>query len=154
LAALIDRLRAKLGEGAVRRPQAQESHLPERSERWLRAGPQAPTGAALLDPGRPRPLLLFDPPEPVRAIAELPDAAPVSFVWRRCAHRVVKAEGPERLSPEWWRPALSPHGPDRTRDYYAVEDEAGHRFWLFREGLYGREDAALAPTWRMHGVFG
>jgi protein ImuB len=67
---------------------------------------------------------------------------------------VVKAEGPERLSPEWWRPASSPHGPDRTRDYYAVEDEAGRRFWLFREGLYGREDASAAPTWRMHGVFG
>jgi len=153
LAALIDRLRAKLGEGAVRRPQPHESHLPERSERWLRAGPEAPTGPGI-HPGRPRPLLLFDPPEPVRAIAEWPDAAPVSFVWRRCAHRVVKAEGPERLSPEWWRPASSPHGPDRTRDYYAVEDEAGRRFWLFREGLYGREDAAGAPTWRMHGVFG
>ncbi len=171
LAALIDRLRAKLGEGAVRRPKPQESHLPERGELWLRAGPQAPTSppvpgpAPRIAPTRPRPLLLFDPPEPVRAIAELPDAAPASFIWRRCAHRVVKAEGPERLSPEWWRPAL-PHHPDRTRDYYAVEDEAGRRFWLFREGLYGRADAlgdkehdashdtSLAPTWRMHGVFG
>jgi protein ImuB len=155
LASLIDRLQARLGEGAVRRPEPHESHLPERSERWRRAGLQAPTGPGPgADRGRPRPLLLFDPPEPVQAIAELPDAAPFSFIWRRCPHRVVKAEGPERLSPEWWRPALSSHGPDRTRDYYAVEDEAGRRFWLFREGLYGREDAALAPTWRMHGVFG
>ena len=66
-------------------------------------------------------------------------------------HRVVKAEGPERLSPEWWRT-----GPTtaRTRDYYAVEDDAGRRFWLYREGLYGREDADALPTWRMHGVWG
>lgn len=150
LAGLIDRLKAKLGEDAVRRPAPFESHLPERSERWLRAGPVAPRGPAP-DPGRPRPLLLLQPPEPVDAIAELPDAAPSRFVWRRAAHRVVKAEGPERLSPEWWRVAA--HGSARTRDYYAVEDEAGHRFWLYREGLYGREDADAAPVWRMHGVW-
>ena len=150
LAGLIDRLKAKLGEDAVRRPAAFESHLPERSERWLRAGPQAP-GAPAPDPARPRPLLLLDPPEPVEAIAELPDAAPSRFVWRRAPHRVVKAQGPERLSPEWWRTGPAPA---RTRDYYAVEDEAGRRFWLYREGLYGREDADAAPVWRMHGVFG
>ncbi len=148
LAGLIDRLKAKLGEDAVRRPAPFESHLPERSERWLRAGPQAP-GASTPGPGRPRPLLLLEPPEPVEAIAEWPDAAPSRFVWRRAPHRVVKAQGPERLSPEWWR-----SGPARTRDYYAVEDEAGRRFWLYREGLYGREDADAAPVWRMHGVWG
>jgi protein ImuB len=151
LAGLIDRLQAKLGEGAVRRPAPVESHLPERSEAWRTAGPEAPEGA-VYDLGRPRPLLLFDPPEPVEAIAELPDAAPSRFVWRRAAHRVVRAEGPERLSPEWWRPG--PAGEARTRDYYAVEDEAGRRFWLFREGLYGREDTERLPGWRLHGVFG
>jgi protein ImuB len=123
LAGLIDRLRAKLGEGAVRRPAPFESHLPERSERWLRAGPQAP-GGPVPDHGRPRPLLLFEPPEVVETLAEWPDAAPSRFVWRRVAHRVVKAEGPERLSPEWWRAPAGPHDP-RTRDYYAVEDQAG-----------------------------
>ena len=149
LGALIDRLKARLGEDAVRRPAPFESHLPERSERWRRAGPQpAPTPAA--DPGRPRPLLLLQPPEPVEVMAELPDAAPSRFVWRRVPHRVVKADGPERLSPEWWRA----QGTERTRDYYAVEDEAGRRFWLYREGLYGREDADAPPVWRLHGVFG
>ncbi len=150
LAGLIDRLKARLGDDAVRRPAPFESHLPERSERWLRASPTA-ADALAPGPGRPRPLLLLDPPEPVEAIAELPDAAPSRFVWRRAAHRVVKAEGPERLSPEWWRAA--PTTP-RTRDYYAVEDEAGRRFWLYREGLYGREDADALPAWRMHGVWG
>ena len=151
LAGLIDRLQARLGEEAVRRPQPVESHLPERSERWLPAGPRAPPAAAA-DPGRPRPLLLFDPPEPVEAIAELPDSAPSRFVWRRAAHRVTKAEGPERLSLEWWRPTGA-QGPHRTRDYYAVEDEAGRRFWLFRDGLYDREDLDKLPNWWLHGVF-
>jgi protein ImuB len=151
LAGLIDRLTAKLGEGAVRRPQAVESHLPERSERWVPAGPRPPACAAS-DPGRPRPLLLFDPPEPVEAIAELPDSAPSRFVWRRAAHRVAKAQGPERLSPEWWRPAAT-QGPHRTRDYYAVEDDAGRRFWLFRDGLYNREDLDALPRWWIQGVW-
>ena len=31
-------------------------------------------------------------------------------------------------------PALEP-----MRDYYLVEDENGRRFWLYREGLYGRK---------------
>ncbi|MDB5460941.1 MAG: protein imuB [Caulobacteraceae bacterium] len=151
LAGLIDRLEAKLGEGAVRRPQGVESHLPERSERWLPAGPRPPEPICA-DPGRPRPLLLFDPPEPVEAIAELPDSAPSRFVWRRAAHRVAKAQGPERLSPEWWRPSPA-QGPHRTRDYYAVEDDVGRRFWLFRDGLYNREDLDRPPHWWIHGVW-
>jgi protein ImuB len=65
---------------------------------------------------------------------------------------VARAEGPERLSPEWWRPEPPPGQPRRTRDYYAVEDEAGRRFWLFRDGLYER-DVDL-PRWWMQGVFG
>jgi len=38
-----------------------------------------------------------------------------------------------------------------TRDYYLVEDGEGHRFWLYREGLYGRETAAA--RWFLHGLF-
>jgi protein ImuB len=170
LADLIDRLEAKLGEGAVRRPQGVESHLPERSERWIPAGPRAPVSPEAADPGRPRPLLMFDPPEPVTAIAKLPDSAPSQFTWRRAAHRVAKAQGPERLSPEWWRrtPAeAAMQGPWRTRDYYAVEDDAGRRFWLFRDGLYDRDERrfeneagaekagdAPLPQWWIQGVWG
>ena len=174
LAGLIDRLKARLGDEAVRRPVFQASWLPERSEQWspvrdLTAEVGAPAGDA------PRPLLIFHPPEPVDAIAELPDTAPARFTWRRVAHKVVRAAGPERLSPEWWRPqtALRLGAADetpRTRDYYRVEDEEGRRFWLFREGLYGREDVSIhnaeksspgdadrplprPPTWWLQGVF-
>jgi protein ImuB len=97
--------------------------------------------------------LLFDPPEPVEALAELPDAAPSRFTWRRVAHRVAKAQGPERLSPEWWRP--DPRSGARTRDYYAVEDESGRRYWLFREGLYDRiEGEDALPRWWIQGAWG
>lgn len=150
LAGLIDRLQARLGEGAVTRPEGVESHLPERSERRVPASPKPPSAAPV--PLRPRPLLLLDPPEPVEAIAELPDAAPSRFTWRRVAHRVTKAQGPERLSPEWWRPASRVA---QTRDYYAVEDEAGRRYWLFREGLYDRiEGDNRLPQWWIQGTWG
>lgn len=161
LTALIDRLSARLGEGAVRVAEPQGSWLPERAERWRPAlgqskrSPRPDADAAGTDP-RHRPILLLDPPEPVEAIAELPDGAPALFTWRRLARRVARAEGPERLSPEWWRPPPGDREA-RTRDYYRVEDDQGLRYWLFREGLYGREytgaDDERAPSWWMHGMF-
>ena len=153
LAALIDRLSARLGEDRVLTPEPVDSWIPERAERWRPALGRLLAAPAGLD-GR-RSLLLLDPPEPVEAIAELPDGAPARFTRRRIPRRVTRADGPERLSPEWWRPR-----PDdrqvRTRDYYRVEDDAGGRYWLFREGLYGREYSGdpeeRAPSWWMHGL--
>jgi protein ImuB len=161
LAALIDRLRARLGEGAVRRPRSRDSWIPERSEIWVAATPEAPETGIAAD--RPRPILLLERPEPVATLADLPDGAPARFTWRRVSRRVVKAEGPEQLSAEWWRADPNAARPARTRDYYRVEDDQGRRYWLFREGLYGREDIRIdaetgaeqdhPPTWWMHGVF-
>lgn len=153
LAALIDRLSARLGEDRVLTAERVDSWVPERAERLRPALGRSPT-ATEGEAGR-RPILLLDPPEPVEAIAELPDGAPARFTWRRLSRRVTRADGPERLSPEWWRPR--PDGRQvRTRDYYRVEDDAGGRYWLFREGLYGREYAGApeerAPSWWMHGV--
>jgi len=62
-------------------------------------------------------------------------------------HDVARAQGPERIASEWWRSRK----PLPTRDYYLVEDSSGHRFWLYREGLYGRETAS--PCWFLHGLF-
>jgi len=146
----------------VLRPQGVESWIPERSETWAAAGPE--TAPASFDLGRDRPILLLERPEAVGISAtELPDGAPRQFTWRRVQRRVVKAEGPERLSPEWWRPKTEALKLARTRDYYRLEDEEGRRYWLFREGLHAREDIELdpetkaelerRPTWWMHGVF-
>ncbi len=38
----------------------------------------------------------------------------------------------------------------QARDYFVIEDEAGHRFWVFRLGLYG---AGTLPRWFLHGLF-
>lgn len=145
---LCDRIEARLGS-RVLAGRTRASWLPERTEQWqpVEAVPQA---VVQLD--RARPLLLLDPPEPIEpGLFEIPEGAPVMFRWRRVERRVRLAEGPERLSPEWWRGLA--RRPLRTRDYYRVEDEQGCRYWLFREGLYGWEDGDRAPTWWMHGLF-
>ena len=91
-----------------------------------------------------RPIRLLPRPEPVVAIAGVPDGPPVRFSWRRVDHHVAAIEGPERIAAEWWK------GSGPTRDYFRAEDTAGQRFWLYREGLYGE---AQTPRWFMHGLF-
>ena len=148
LGELIDRLVARLGDEAVVVPHLHESWMPERAVRWRSGQRLAPANIGVC-PGS-RPILLLDRPEPVEALFVVPEGAPERFRWRRVMRRVVRAEGPERLSPEWWSPSRCKR---RTRDYYRVEDENGVRFWLFREGLFDREDQERSPTWWLHGLF-
>ena len=95
-----------------------------------------------------RPLRLFERPEEIDAIAEVPDGPPARFQWRRVTHEITHTEGPERIAMEWWR---DDKGRTLTRDYFRVEDQEGRRFWLYREGLYDRE--TIKPRWFMHGLF-
>ena len=89
-------------------------------------------------------------PEPIEAVAEVPDGPPVRFRWRRALHEVIAAEGPERIEGAWW----SEHGGPGTRDYFRVEDKSGLRFWLFRAGLYrDLAQGAAAPSWFLHGTY-
>ena len=114
-----------------------------------RRQPSEPVAQALAD-APTRPLRLLAWPEPIEAVAPLPDDPPVLFRWRRALHKVARVRGPERLAPEWWRaPDADPDA--ATRDYFAVEDTQGGRFWLFREGLYLAE--AAMPRWYLHGLF-
>ena len=94
-----------------------------------------------------RPLRLFVRPEPIEALAEVPDGPPLRFRWRRVLHDIAAIEGPERIAAPWWRRVGAP-----TRDYFRAEDSEGRRFWLYREGLWGRETAQA--KWFVHGVFG
>ena len=142
-----------------------------------RARPSAarPAPSASWPPDRHRPLRLLSPPEPVEVVAaesgpdartrpsldpactrtrpSLDPACTPLLAFRRCGrlHRIRAVEGPERLECEWWRE----EGP--RRDYYVVEDEAGRRHWLYREGAGGRdslhEPPDAAPRWFLHGIF-
>jgi protein ImuB len=153
---LVDRLSARLGARRVRRLIAQDSHIPE-----LAAATQ-PAQMTAADDGwaafrrhraeaelSPRPLRLLTRPEPIEAVAEVPDGPPLRFRWRRALHEVIAAEGPERIEGAWW----SEHG-GPARDYFRVEDKSGLRFWLFRAGLY-RDfvPGTAAPAWFLHGTF-
>ena len=147
-AELIDGLAQRLGRRSVQRLAPVASHLPERAEALMacdECAARSPWPPA--DEARPRPLLMFARAEPAEVMAQVPEGPPRRFRWRGVLHGVAKAQGPERIAAEWWRSgAAAP-----TRDYYLVEDEAGHRFWLYREGLYARETAA--PRWFVHGLF-
>lgn len=151
IAALLDRLGIRLGPDRVRRLLPRDRHLPERAQ----ALAPALHSRALPWPQQqlsPRPVLLFDPPQAVEAIAGVPDGPPQRFRWQGRLHRVVLSEGPERISTEWWRwrEGHLPGGARATRDYYRVEDHTGRRYWIFRRGLFGEEPD---PRWYLHGLF-
>ena len=150
LAALVDCLAQRLGPANVVRFASRASHLPERAAAAVPAmAPASAAGGWRADVARP--LRLFPRPEPIEAVAMVPDAPPVQFRWRGRAHRVARAAGPERLAAEWWRaPRADTYDPNDWCDYYRVEDAAGLRFWLYRHGPYGPGGAA---RWYLHGVF-
>lgn len=150
LSHLIDRVAARLGEGAIRGFHFRQSHIPERA---VVARPALSQGS---DPGRSaaagamtmveRPLRLLPRPEPMEVFAAaIPEGPPSRFRWRRVLHDVVRAEGPERISPEWWLDDAA-----EERDYFRLEIGSGHRFWVYRQGRYR---PGHSPSWHMHGIF-
>jgi protein ImuB len=147
LARLVDRLTVKLGQRAVRRPHAEESHLPERASGWRPAVGSSVPRSDRTKPGRPQRLL--DRPEAIDVIYATPEGMPRRFMWRRAVHDIARVEGPERIAPEWWRQPSS----TRLRDYYRVEDASGRRYWIYREGVIG-DGRGAAPNWFIHGLFG
>lgn len=161
MSALIDSLAGRLGPECVLRLKPCASQLPEHAECRVSAmaGPHAhepPRAAGLPQPGSAgyaRPPLLLPSPEPVTVVAEVPEGPPLTLRWRRTLRRVVRAEGPERIAPEWWRETGGmASGP---RDYYVIEDEMGARFWVFRDGLYGSTEKTgnRTPSWYLQGLF-
>ena len=156
IAGLIDRLSTRLGKRRIQRLLLNDSHIPEQAAFALPAQDRSAHAEwPKPEEGDPplRPLQLFDPPQPITVIAEIPDGPPRRFQWQRASHLIVRYEGPERIASEWWRRKdghMSGKG-GLTRDYYRVEDADGRRFWIFRHGLYGTEKAS--PDWYLHGLF-
>lgn len=154
-ARLLDRFVNRLGPASVIRFAPNESYLPERAVRPVSVLARLPAHdwpahcqALRGQAGSARPALLLVRPEPIEVIVEMPDKPPARFEWRRVSHRVARADGPERIAPEWWKGGEENRF---TRDYYRIEDMEGRRFWLFREGLYDRDGDR--PRWFMHGLF-
>ena len=100
---LRERLRARLGEHAVRQIAAQADHRPEHAWRCH----VEPEKAAAAMPALPRPTWLLTRPIPLRGPPP----------------RILA--GPERIESGWW------DGGDTRRDYYVVELAPGQRAWAF-----------------------
>ncbi|NIJ56981.1 protein ImuB [Pseudochelatococcus lubricantis] len=146
LAMLVDRLHASGKARLLFRLAARESDLPERSFVRVDALTRPPPGTF----AAAGPVRLLAHPEPVSTLALLPDYPPRRFAWRGHTHDVRHADGPERIYGEWWRAADEG---DAVRDYFIVEDTAGHRFWLFRAGD-GEHGETGPQRWFIHGLFG
>ena len=168
LAPLIDTLANRIGSDQLWRTTPQQSDVPERSVVAVAPLDPPPRAAAALKPDDvrqldrstdvhpwhprwPRPVRLLRRPELLdNVLAALPDQPPRRFTWRGKTHRVVRADGPERITGEWWKRATERHS---VRDYFRVEDELGERFWLFRRGDGERSESGDL-AWFMHGSFG
>ncbi len=155
-AAMVSQLSTRMGRDQVQKFQPANSHIPEQGMfalPCLDVPSAAPWQIPPSDSPPVRPLHMFDPPQRVQVIAEVPDGPPHRFTWRRKAHQVVRYEGPERIASEWWqrKDGQQSGKGGLTRDYYRVEDVKGRRYWLFRHGLYGEEKTN--PDWYLHGLF-
>lgn len=129
--ALLDRLRARLGEAAVSGVCLVPEHRPEAAWRAVRPAahwPAAEAAAAL--PRAARPLWLLAAPAALR----LRDGVPCH------GGRLELESGPERIESGWW------DGGEVARDYYVAVTRSGSRLWIFRE--------RGARRWFLHGVFG
>lgn len=180
LSELVDHLANRFGAHRLTRAEAIESHLPEHAERFI---PIMPSGkasnmasggevlrhltqksanvASYNQPYRPsatRPIRLLETPEEIDVVAEIPEGPPRQFKWRRIAHHIRRAEGPERIASEWWHQGVTGEPPPRPRDYFRIENDVGQRFWVYRDGLYRDLEHIGGPEWFMprwfiHGLF-
>ena len=102
--ALLDRLRARLGEDSLSSIAPRPDHRPEKAWAWVPPGTTAPCTET-----RPRPTWLLPDPRPCR----------------RADFRLE--EGPERIEAGWW------DGQDCKRDYWIARDRDGRKVWIFHE---------------------
>jgi protein ImuB len=140
IALLLDRLANKIGEHKIHRYLPAAHYWPERSLQKVSSLDE--NTALQWNKNKPRPLKILSPPQQITVTAPVPDYPPMLFRYKNNVHKIVKADGPERIEQEWWLQQ------GEHRDYYYVEDEEGKRYWLFRLGHY---DAAKPVGWYLHG---
>jgi protein ImuB len=141
IAELLDKIGSKIGNHAIQRYLPAEHYWPERSIKSTFILDEKPATAWRTD--LLRPIHLLTHPIPIRVMVLLPDYPPMQFSYKGNLHKVVKADGPERVEQEWWL------NTGEYRDYYCVENESGARYWIFRLGDYNNKK----PEWFIHGFF-
>jgi protein ImuB len=122
--ALVERLRARLGDPAVCRFSVLADHRPGRAWRLSPLGRESCCAAALPAPRKA-------PRKPcTEAMSSLPTASPrplwllrKAIPLRAQALRILA--GPERIESGWW------DGDDQRHDYYVVQTPAGQRAWAY-----------------------
>ena len=122
---LIDRLARGSAAGGSHGWSPQDSHIPELAAAALPAqatraddvGWDAFRRFRADSRHRPAAAAPARQPEPIEAMADVPDGPPLRFRWRRALHEVVAAEGPERIERR-----LVERGGGPARDYFRVED--------------------------------
>jgi protein ImuB len=123
---LLDRLRARLGDEAVRGLALAADHRPERAWRWCVPG-ETGVGHGRSD----RPLWLLAEPLPLQTCKRRP-------CWDGELDLGVERE---RIETGWW------DGHEVARDYFVATTPKGERLWIYRD-LNGRRG------WFLHGLFG
>jgi protein ImuB len=120
--ALVDELTGRLGPSAVVSAEMTFDPRPERSFTYY---PFAPSDGPAVQPAAVRPLTIFDPH---KVSVECDEAGhPVRWHEGRRGSN-LHAQPLERVHFGWWG------GDAGERDYFAVQDEAGVRWWLMRRG--------------------
>lgn len=149
-AATLSRLRARLGREGVVAPDPDRDHRPEARSRWTPVEGESPGDVpsglrrGSWRPEAPPPVLRLLP-EPRRVEVRTggegrSGGGPPAEVWDDGGrHGVLAAEGPERLSGDWWE---DPY----RREYYRVCTDEGELLWIFREY---RRDGRF--RWWLHG---
>ncbi|MBV6416106.1 MAG: Protein ImuB [Steroidobacteraceae bacterium] len=160
--ALLERLRARLGEESVYSLCLVPEHRPEAAARRVVAGGQgagsqranggqrvahsqrAPADAS----GHSLSAVRFSPgsnghPATARPLWLLstPLLLPAPGAWPQYEGPLEKVAGPERIETGWW------DGRDVTRDYYVMRSRTAAQLWVYRERRPPHE-------WFLHGVFG
>ena len=141
LSELIDRFSGKFGANHIHRFMPAEHYWPERSFKSVSSLEEKPSIPWRVD--KRRPLQVLQNPERIDVTAPVPDYPPMNFRYKGKLHKIIKADGPERIEQEWWLQQ------GQHRDYYYVEDEEGKRYWLFRSGHYVDRNY----QWFIHGFF-
>jgi protein ImuB len=134
--ACLERLRARLGESAVRSLGQRADYRPEQAtlEREVAADLDlAPLGQSTATAAGARPLWLLPTPQPLAERADGPH-------WHGLLVLLTRAE---RLESGWWDAGEAGAAGDLRRDYFVARNPQGQWAWIFRD----------AQGWFLHGLF-